>query len=800
MRLNRILGIFLLLAAPGILSASSTRQLMDVGVASKDNATTLTIRANGAFQHTEYRPTDNLLLVDLSGVSAAKLENHSQELHGKFPGVSSYHVMGYKGANGANITRVEMALSPDAVVSVREMGNSLALRVTSNAAAAMAAEPAETAAAKTAEPANEAPKAAGGHPVQVRNVTLARSKNGYDVEIASSGAVTPKLMKLTGPDRIVIDIPNAIPAAKRQIAVNNSEIKSIRMARYSLNPPATRIVVDLASAHDYELANAGNHLTVKLHTASMAASVPAPVAQPLISEPVAVPAVAQAVMPEPTMTAIPVPEKVVAAAEPTPSERAAQAASHFSTPTTEIPITNANASMKAEPAVNLAALQATQPAAVAAPAAQSGSCGGNKYNGEPISVNLKDVDLRDFFRLVHDISGLNVVLDPQVKGSLTIVLDDVPWDQALQIVLKNNQLDCELQGNVLRIATTATLKKEADDRRAQIDAQALAVDMTTINRYLSYAVAKDVVPTLKTFLSSRGTIIADDRTNSLIISDIPGVIPNVDRLIKELDKKTQEVEIEARVVAANRSFARDIGTQIGFGFGTNSAGTVIGGNSQAGTGTLIGPIPTGVISAGASGSSSGSGSIPLFSNLPAVGPTSGFSFANIGAHYRVDAVLTMAESRGLIKILSRPRVVTQNNIPATVKQGIRIPIVTLAQLGGPPTTTYVDAYLRLQVKPQITAEGTIFLNVDVENTTADFTRQVQGNPTLVTEQATTQVLITDGGTVVIGGVIQTNNNVGIQQVPLLGNIPVFGNLFKRRNVSTSVQELIFFITPKIVQT
>ncbi len=774
---------------------------MDVGVASKDNATTLTIRANGAFQHTEYRPTDNLLLVDLSGVSAAKLENHSQELHGKFPGVSSYHVMGYKGANGANITRVEMALSPDAVVSVREMGSSLALRVTSNSAATTAAaEPAATSAAKSTEPANEAPKASSGHPVQVRNVTLARSKNGYDVEIAASGAVTPKLMKLTGPDRIVIDIPNAVPAAKRQIAVNNSEIKSIRMARYSLNPPATRIVVDLASAHDYELANAGNHLTVKLRTASMAESITAPVAtQPRSSEIQAPPVVAQVAATEPTITAIPVPEKTAVPAEPTPSERAAEAAAHFSTPVTDIPVTNANASMKAEPAVNLAAFQAAQPAA-AAPAAQSGSCGGNKYNGEPISVNLKDVDLRDFFRLVHDISGLNVVLDPQVKGSLTIVLDDVPWDQALQIVLKNNQLDCELQGNVLRIATTATLKKEADDRRAQIDAQALAVEMTTINRYLSYAVAKDIVPTLKTFLSTRGSIIADERTNSLIISDIPSVIPNVDRLIKELDKKTQEVEIEARVVAANRSFARDIGTQIGFGFGTNSAGTVIGGNSQAGTGTLIGPIPTGVISSGASGSSTGSGSIPLFSNLPAVGPTSGFSFANIGAHYRVDAVLTMAESRGLIKILSRPRVVTQNNIPATVKQGIRIPIVTLAQLGGPPTTTYVDAYLRLQVKPQITAEGTIFLNVDVENTTADFTRQVQGNPTLVTEQATTQVLITDGGTVVIGGVIQTNNNVGIQQVPLLGNIPVFGNLFKRRTVSTSVQELIFFITPKIVQT
>ena len=644
---------------------------------------------------------------------------------------------------------------------------------------------------------------ASGRPVQVRNVSLSRGKDGFHVEIAASGAVTPKIMKLTSPDRIVIDIPNSVPATRREIAVNNGTVKSIRMSRYSLNPPATRVVVDLVAPKDYEVANTGSRLTLKLHNVALAetsAPVPAHV-------PVAVPVVEPAnlaVVPAQTSPVVPAVSEGTKTVSSTPTERAAAAASHFATPSTDIPTTNANASMTVQPALNMAMLQQQQQqaaAAAAVPVAQqvgSGSCGGGRYNGEPISVNLKDVDLRDFFRLVHDISGLNVVLDPQVRGSLTMVLDDVPWDQALQIVLKNNQLDCELQGNVLRIATTATMKKEADDRKAQIDAQALAVDMTTINRYLSYAVAKDVVPTLKAFLSSRGSIIADERTNSLVISDIPNVIPNVDRLIKELDKKTQEVEIEARVVAANRSFARDIGTQIGFGIGSqNGITTAIGGSAQVGSSGLNAPIPLGLIN---TGSTNGNGPIPLFSNLPAVGPTSGLIFNNIGARYRVDAILTMAESRGLIKILSRPRVVTQNNIPAVVKQGVRIPIVTLAQLGGPPTTTYVEAYLRLSVKPQITAEGTIFLNVDVENTTADFSRQVQGNPTLVTEQATTQVLITDGGTVVIGGVIQTNNNVGIQQVPLLGNIPVLGNLFKRRTVSTSVQELIFFITPKIVQT
>jgi type IV pilus assembly protein PilQ len=424
-----------------------------------------------------------------------------------------------------------------------------------------------------------------------------------------------------------------------------------------------------------------------------------------------------------------------------------------------------------------------------------------RYTGEPISVNLKEVDLKDFFRLVHEISGLNVVLDPNVQGSLTLVMDDVPWDQALDIVLKNNGLSRELEGNVLRIATLETLRKEAEARRAQQEAQAMAVDKATVTRFLSYARSKDVLPTVKRFLTARGDVIADDRTNALVINDIPSVMPGIERVLGQLDRKTLEVEIEARVVAATRSFACDIGTQ--FGFGVGNGHDAVGGASSAGTSPIISSIQNpGYINIPVNGSSGGASGtqIPLFSNLPASNPTSGLSFITASGSVRIDAILTMAESRGLLKILSRPRVVTQNNIQAVVRQGIRVPIVTQAQLGGPPTVTYVDAFLRLTVVPQITSEGTIFLNVDVENTTPDFGRTVQGNPTLITQQATTQVLVTDGGTVVVGGVIQTQNSVTTTQVPLLGDVPAFGNLFKRRTVNTSNQELIFFITPRIIQT
>jgi type IV pilus assembly protein PilQ len=643
--------------------------------------------------------------------------------------------------------------------------------------------------AATTAPAAHVTTTASNRPVQIRSVNVVRGRHGLEVEVAASGPITPKVMKLTAPDRIVIDVANSTPTrALRTVAVHEADVKSIRTAKYSANPPATRIVVDLNSAQEFAVSTKGNRAIIALN-APAAATVaamqptPAPAVAPAPTE------VAQSnVVLEPTVTTRPATAADLAT-EPTPSERAATAAAKFTSNQTEVPLTNVSATMKSQPALTPAVMQVAAQASQGVSAQGSTGCTGSKFTGEPISVNLKDVDLRDFFRLIHEISGLNVILDPKITGTLTLVLDDVPWDQALYIVMKNNSLDCQLEGNVLRIAATATLKKEADDRRAQIEAQALAVDPVTITRYLSYAVAKDVVPTIKSFLSARGTIMADERSNSLVISDIPGVMPQVDRLIRELDKKTQEVEIEARVVAATRQFARDIGTQLAFGF--KNASTQVSG-AQGNFSPLVG-----------AGNFAGSGTLPFFSNLGAGGNTnSGIGVSTSGTNFRLDFILTAAESRGLIKILSRPRIVTQNNIQAVVRQGQRIPVVTGAQLGGPPTVTYVDAFLRLTVRPQITAENTIFLNVDVENTVPDFSRvtSTQLNPVLITQQATTQVLVSDGGTVVIGGVIQTQSNVSINQVPLLGSIPVLGELFKRRGISTNTQELIFFLTPKIIQT
>ncbi|HTC55582.1 MAG TPA: type IV pilus secretin PilQ [Candidatus Sulfotelmatobacter sp.] len=694
-------------------------------------------------------------------------------------------------------------------------------------------------------------------PNELQRVNVVRGADEIRVEISARGVVAPKVSTESSPARLVLDLPGTVMATgQTHIAVGSAGVKGVRIGTDGQTPPTTRVVVDLEHACRYELTpSADGKLVLTLHTQPAAAATkasapktvadatPAPASKNMspfaprvmeVEAPKAQPAVAGApVVPNvtakdaiPSATVPATTQKSGAAAASTsdfvfvepsyeakktttaeateePSVRAGDAAAKFADKTAaELLPVSANAAQASQstssntgvqPAVNLAAEQRAQ-------AGQAPAAVGPKYTGEPISVNLKDVDLKDFFRLIHEISGLNVVLDPNVHGTLTVVLDDVPWDQALDIVLKNNDLARELEGNVLRIATVDTLKKEADGRRAQVEAEALAVEKVSVTRFLSYAHAKDVIITVKKFLSVRGDVVADERTNAVIVNDIPKVLPVIDRLLTQLDRKTQEVEIEARVVAATRQFARDIGTQLGFGWGNGHS--AIGGAQGVGASpTTVSGLAPGYITVPppAGGSTSGS-SIPLFSNLGSTSPTSGFTFLNASNTVRIDAVLSMAESRGLLKVLSRPRVVTQNNIQALVKQGVRVPIVTQAQLGGPPTVTYVDAFLRLTVTPQITSENTIFLNVDVENTTPNFGQEVQGNPELITQQATTQVLVTDGGTVVIGGVIQTQNSINIDQVPVLGNIPILGNLFKHTVVNTSNQELIFFITPRIIQT
>ena len=798
--LSRALGLSALLAAGliwtnGALRASDA-PVVHVTAEVKDGAVRLQADANAPFEYTTYRPSASLYVLDLSGVSAgdpAGARVVASDL------VKSYRLVTY--ASGAKpVVRLEVLLAQGVEPKLERQGTQdLTLLVARNlSAAASSPAPAKASVVPAAAKSSEVP--ALSH-AAIRQVHLQQNGAATEVSITGSGPLTYHSMHLQSPDRLVLDFAGShLTTAAKQIASNLDPVREIRMSQFS--PEVSRVVIDLRQPARYDIKADGSTVTVSFGAPADSSSAPttdsastaAPKAEaPVNAEPVENASAKPAEIPPPA-AALPAALTQSSSALATP---AVQNAGETISATKAAVETTPNSEPAAaptpvpSPAVSMAPAPAGQ-APAASPAAPPA-----KYSGEPISVNLKDVDLRDFFRLIHEISGLNVVVDPGVKGSLTIVLDDVPWDQALDIVLKNNDLDKQLDGNVLRLATKETLRKEAEENRDLAKAQAEAADVITTTRVLSYAKSTDMATTLKKFLSSRGDIIADDRSNTLIIRDIPSTLPVMDNLIRQLDRKSQQVEIEARVVAANRSFSREIGSQLAF------AGAAITKHNDNTVGGAAGPSPITrtpppplVAPGSSSGSSSGS-AMPLVSNLPASVPTSGISYLFTSANFALDAIITAAEEKGVGKLLSKPKVITQNNEKATVKQGTKIPVQTI--VNNTVSVQFVDAVLELDVTPQITADGTIYMDVTVENDQIDGSiPRVQGIPAIDTQAAETKVTVNDGATVVIGGIIVTQQTTDVQQVPLVGSVPILGNLFKHTTVSSKSQELLFFLTPRIL--
>jgi type IV pilus assembly protein PilQ len=593
---------------------------------------------------------------------------------------------------------------------------------------------------------------AGPSSPAISGVKVSQTGQETTVQITGTGDLRYRASRLDNPARLVLDFPDTRLAVSRlSVPSEYAPVRDVRMGQPA--PGQTRVVIDLVNSAPFVVGSLGTDVTVSFTS-------PAAAVMPVAIHP----------------SSKSVKQQVVSASAP---------AMPLPAWLTSKDLAFARPAAIPEPQ--------NPPASSQQPVAASST--DRKYTGDPISVNLKDVDLKDFFRLIHEISGLNVVLDPSVHGTVTLVLDEVPWDQGLDIVLRNNGLTKEIDGNVLRIATQETLKREADQQRDLLKAQTDSIETVTVTRVLSYAKADAMVVTLRKFLSSRGDIYSDTRSNSLIVRDIPASIPKIEDLIRQLDRKSQQVEIDARVVQASRTFARDIGTQFGFSTPTGASGnTAIGG--LLGNATFLSPVihnATGTLPF----TSGLTNSIPLNTNLGANAPTSGFTFSTQGHNYAIDFILSMMESRGVGKILSEPKGVTQNNEKLTVKQGTKIPIQTT--VNNTVSVQYVDAVLKLEVTPQITAEGTVFLDVTVENTQIDQgIPLIQGTPALDTQSTETKVLINDGGTVVIGGVVITNQTTSVGQVPLLGSVPLIGNLFKHTSVNVSSSELLFFVTPRIL--
>ena len=814
--MRRAWGLTALVAAALILTngalSASDAPVVHVKAVVKDGAVTLDAQANGPFEYTTYRPSESLYVLDLTGVSAgdsAGARIVPSEL------VKSYRVTTYT-AGQKPVVRLEILVRPGVQPRLERNGNQeLSLFVSANGNADASIVPSAASPVAKQAPASVKPISAKASETNapasnleaIEQVSLAQNGKQTEVNVVGSSKLTYHVLRLHNPDRIVLDFAGAhLKTSEKQIASNLDPVKEIRLAQFT--PEVSRVVIDLRQPAHFDVNSAGNAVTVAfsapLNGAPSGAVKSTPAAAPQPADVTTTRVNAPDVTPNNVPTAAVLPTALTqtsaALAAPVPVETPHAPEAPAAKPIVAAAPASSNSA-------NTGYTETSQPTISTASATPSGSgaqqaptpAPAGKYSGEPISVNLKDVDLRDFFRLIHEISGLNVVVDPAVKGTLTIVLDDVPWDQALDIVLKNNDLDKQLDGNVLRIATKETLKKEADQNRELAKAQAEAADVVTTTRVLSYAKATDLVPTMKKFLSSRGDILADSRSNTLIIRDIPGVLPVLDNLLRQLDRKSQQVEIEARVVAANRSFSREIGTSLAAALG--SGNSTLGGATAVGTSPVIHtpapPFCVGNNCTTTTTTTPTSGSMPLLTNLGATTPTSGFTYIFQNGRFALDEIITAAEERGVGKLISKPKVITQNNQKAIVKQGTKIPVQTV--VNNTVSVQFVDAVLELDVTPQITAEGTIYMDVDVKNDQIDPSiPRVQGIPAIDTQESNTKVLISDGGTVVIGGVIVTQQRTDIQQVPLLGSLPVVGNLFKHTTVSSTAQELLFFLTPRIL--
>jgi type IV pilus assembly protein PilQ len=421
-----------------------------------------------------------------------------------------------------------------------------------------------------------------------------------------------------------------------------------------------------------------------------------------------------------------------------------------------------------------------------------------KYVGQRISMDFKDADLANVFRIIAEVSNLNIITTDEVKGKVSVRLINVPWDQALDIVLKSKGLGVSQEGNVLRIAPLTTLRGEDKarlDAKKEVEKLQASLEGVIETIPVNYGKASDLQTKVKDLLSEGGKIQIDDRTNMIIVRDLRKNVEEIKALVATLDTATPQVLIEARIVEVDTNFTRELGVQWG-GSWQNGTNTQIGITGvQDSTGAYLPGQPltntTPFVAAATP---------PNFAvNLPAavgLGAGGGISFGILKDNLRLDLSLSALESSGKGKVVSSPKVVTIDNKEALIEQGTQIPYSTVSASG--TNTQFVDATLSLKVTPHITPEGSVIMKLEAKNDSQGDVG-ASGQPAINKKKATTEVLVRDGETAVIGGILQVSRTENLAAVPWLSKIPVLGYLFKNTTNSSTNRELLIFITPKIMK-
>jgi type IV pilus assembly protein PilQ len=682
------------------------------------------IEASEPVAYVTSRPDPLTVLVDLRNVTAVGVANR---VSGSPVGpIAAVTTEETRATDGALVARVRVLLAAPGQHQVRSDRNVIQVDVVPDDDSPGTIRLVGSAPSAKAAPPEARPIA--GAATKLEAVRTNAGARGIEVTLAGNGTLVATNTELTAsaPHRLILDFAGVTPAVPATVPVDRGAIQRVRVASYSTKPQVTRVVFDLERLVPYTVLPSGNELKVAFAEGAGPASMPAP------ETPVAPPAPAPSGPPAP---------------------RQAQAA-----------------------------------AAVVAQTPQQPGASGRTYSGHPVSLDFQGADLRSVLRTFSEISGLNLVIDTSVQGTVDVALRDVAWDQALDNILRSNKLGYVIDGTIVRVAPLNVLAEEEKSRRELTDQQALSGELKVVTKTLSYAMALDLEPLLKdNALSKRGTTAVDKRTNTIVINDLAPYVAKAEALLASLDQPEGQVEIEARIVMTSKTFARELGVKWGF---LGQATPEIGNTTGLG-------FPNSVVGAGSADHS-----------LSAASSIAKLAMGSVNGAFNLNAELSALESDGKLKSLMQPRVVTQNNVQAKITRGQEIPYTTTVApvTGGAgtsviqpmPTVQFKTAALTLMVTPRITPADTILLDVDVDNGSPG-DRQPNGNIAINTQRAQTRVLVQNGATTVIGGIYSADEARVDSRTPGLGKVPILRWLFKSETIKDTNQELLIFITPRVIR-
>jgi type IV pilus assembly protein PilQ len=778
------------------------------------------LRTNGAPAYTSYSPSPGVFVVDLTGTARGEGLTIPSLLPPAVTSIAADQVL----EMGSTLTRITFRFAEPMQPEVSAIENGVVITVPAKAIAIETASttpdvlPAVTPLASEAEadvpqvvevpvvteevsapaaativevPYEQATPANFPKAKTVRRIEASSSNGEVEVRIQADGKLKYKAFRLENPSRLVLDLDGVRNAAvKNNVRVEDDVVKGVRIAQFQ--PTVARVVVDLTGKAEYDIVSVGDELRVAFGEGVRASTEARQTAAPSRASVTVAASEPPAPRPEPVARRIQVREAEADLPSMVPTivevPRVAESSSTWTVPEPA----SRGARSVIRPAVDQAAAP-QQPATQEnvfdqAVPAQTGAqnlsgartLGGAQrvFTGEPISLNLKDADIKDVLATFAELTGLNIAVDPGVSGSVTVDFVDVPWDQALDLILRQNKLTFTIEGNVMRVGEVSVITEEAEATAKLEEQERLKVALTTLSFKLSYARAPEVSALLRSIASPRARIIVDPRTNQVIISEIPEVLRTMQNLIATVDIPSRQVMIEARIVESLRSFSQSWGFEWGFGGDLDPS---------AGTGTgLVFPNRIGY-DAGPFAFSGGGN------------PVLSLSLFDVLGTFNLDLALHAAETQGFAKVVSAPRVTTQDNQSAEIQSGFQIPYQT--RVNFTTTVQYLDATLRLSVTPQITEAGTVIMDIAVQKNEPATGLAIEGaaGTPLTTRQASTRLMVRDGGTAVIAGIFQTRDNSSQSRIPFVHNIPVIGALFRSHTVSTQHDELLIFITPRIVR-